>query len=144
MGSASPVSRDTIAISVCGIARPTVDTRISIVSSASLIVTTGEVSVCPYAITSSLQCISVSTRFISSTGHGAPLIIPVRKLDVSKLAKSSSAISATYIAGTPYTLVARSSCTAFSVARGSNVQFGSTSAAPEFSALIVPITQPKQ
>ena len=41
------------------------------------------------------------TRFISSTGQGAPLIMPVRRLVKSKLAKSGNANSATYIAGTP-------------------------------------------
>ncbi len=105
-------------------------------------VTTGEVSVWPYAMTSSPQCISSSTRFINSTGHGAPLIMPVRRLVRSYSAKSGNWNSATYMAGTPYTLVARSSCTAFRVARGSKVQLGSTIAAPEFTALMVPMTHP--
>ena len=38
---------EAIRISVCGMARPTVFTRISMESPASLMVTTGEVSVCP-------------------------------------------------------------------------------------------------
>jgi len=63
-------------MSVCGMARPTVFTRTSSESPASLMVTTGEVSVCPYAMTNSRMCISSSTRFISSTGQGAPLIMP--------------------------------------------------------------------
>ena len=35
-------------------------------------------------MTSSPQCISFNTRFINSTGHGAPLIMPVRRLVRSK------------------------------------------------------------
>ncbi len=77
-------------------------------------------------------------------GHGAPLIMPVRRLVRSNPAKSGSPSSATYIAGTPYTDVARSSCTVSSTARASNVQLGSRMAAPEFTADMVPITQPKQ
>ena len=47
-----------------------------------VIVETGEVSVMPYMIVTSVMCISDTTRFMSSTGQGAPAMIPVRS-DVS-------------------------------------------------------------
>ena len=37
----------------------------------------------PQMIVTSCMCISERTRFITSTGHGAPPIIPVRRLDRS-------------------------------------------------------------
>ena len=97
----SPVSRETILISVCGMARPTVLTRISIESLGvahradrrgfRLAVGDDQLAAVHLFI----------TRFISSTGQGAPLIMPVRRLVRSKLLKSGSANSATYMAGTP-------------------------------------------
>ena len=64
-------------------------------------VTTGALSVCPYPMVNSAQRISPITRFIISTGQGAPAIIPVRKLDKSNELKSGSPSSAMNMAGTP-------------------------------------------
>jgi hypothetical protein len=47
MGRVSLVTVDAMRISVCGMARPTVLTRMSMESPASLMVQTGEVSVWP-------------------------------------------------------------------------------------------------
>ncbi len=55
------------------------------------------------------MCISATTRFITSTGHGEPAMIPVRSVDRSKRAKSGRASSAMNIVGTPYSDVHRSS-----------------------------------
>jgi len=93
-------------------------------------------------MTSSRMCISVRTRFISSTGQGAPDIMPVRSEVRLKVGKSGRASSATNMAGTPYTEVQRSLWMAWRVARASNVQFGKTTAAPVLSAVMVPMTQP--
>jgi hypothetical protein len=41
-------------------------------------VDTGEVSVMPYPMVTSLMCISSTHCFMTSTGHGEPAIIPVR------------------------------------------------------------------
>jgi hypothetical protein len=56
----------------------------------------------------SLMPMSETTRFITSTGHGEPAMMPVRRVDRSVLAKLSSASSAMNIVGTPYRLVQRS------------------------------------
>ena len=71
------------------------ETRSSMLSSTLDIVITGELSVCPYMIVICGQCISLTTRFITSIGHGAPAITPVRsdvkskrpKLRMSELAR---------------------------------------------------------
>src|ERR1043166_3060910 len=47
----------------------------------------------------SRKCISHITRFITSTGHGAPAIIPVRRLVRSKFLNSGRPKSASDIAG---------------------------------------------
>ena len=52
-------------------------------SSGCDMVTTGVLSVCPYPMVNSAQRISHITRFIISTGQGAPAIMPVRRLDKS-------------------------------------------------------------
>ena len=59
---------------------------------------------------------SLTQRFITSTGHSAPAMIPVRSDDRSNDAKSSWFCIAMNIVGTPYTAVHRSLCTARSVA----------------------------
>ena len=59
---------------------PTVETRRSTGSLVVVIVTPGDVSVCPYTITISLICIFVLTCFITSIGQGDPAMIPVRKV----------------------------------------------------------------
>jgi hypothetical protein len=48
------------------------------------------------------MCISETTRFITSTGHGEPAMIPVRSDDRSYVAKSGSPSSAMNMVGTPY------------------------------------------
>ncbi len=89
-------------------------------SSACVWHDTGLVSVIPYAIDTSVIPISVMQRFITSTGQGDPAMIPVRRLDRSKVAKSGGWLCiAMNIVGTPYTAVARSSWIAFRVAFGS-------------------------
>ena len=62
---------------------PTVETRRSRSSVRRVMVETGEVSVMPYMIVTSVMCISATTRFMTSTGHGAPAMIPVRSDDRS-------------------------------------------------------------
>ena len=47
------------------------------------------------------MCISDFTRRITSTGHGEPAMIPVRRLERSKRPKSGSSSSAMNIVGTP-------------------------------------------
>ena len=41
------------------------------------------------------------TRFITSTGHGEPAMMPVRRLEVSNSAKRGRSSSAMNIVGTP-------------------------------------------
>jgi hypothetical protein len=101
VGAVSPSSTETIFISVQGKALPMVDTRNSIGSSGADMVTTGALSVCPYPMVNSAQRISHITRFMTSTGHGAPAIIPVRRLDKSYDLKSGNPSSAMNMAGTP-------------------------------------------
>ena len=75
-----PVAGSTTLISTCGMTVPTVDTLRCRSSSRRVMVDTGEVSVMPYMIVTSSMCISATTRFITSTGHGDPAMIPVRKV----------------------------------------------------------------
>ena len=84
------------------------------------------------------------TCFITSTGHGEPAMMPVRRLDRSKRPKSGTASSAMNIVGTPYSEVHRSACTASRVAAGSKAGAGMTIAAPWLVAARLPITMPKQ
>ncbi len=93
---------------------------------------------------SSRQYISFTTRLIRSIGHGDPAMTPVRSELRSNSANRGCSNSEMNMVGTPYSAVQRSSCTASSVASGSNCAAGSTSVAPEVSATITPITQPKQ
>ena len=88
--------------------------------------------------------VSTMTRRITSTGHGEPAMIPVRRLVRSKLAKSGWPSSAMNIVGTPYSEVQRSSATARSVASGSNAGAGTTMHAPCVVQPRLPITIPKQ
>ena len=90
------------------------------------------------------MCISPTTRFITSTGQGAPAMIPVRRLDRSNSPNRGWASSAMNMVGTPYREVQRSACTAASVASGSNPGAGSTTHAPCEVAARLPITMPKQ
>ena len=79
----SPVSGSMILISMWGRTRPTVPTFLSSGSSGEVCVDTGEVSVMPYPMVTSLMCISSTHCFMTSTGHGEPAIIPVRNDDRS-------------------------------------------------------------
>ena len=88
--------------------------------------------------------ISSTTRFITSTGHGEPAMIPVRSDDRSYEANSAQPSSAMNIVGTPYSDVHRSSWTACSVAAGSNAGAGTTMHAPWEVQPRLPITIPKQ
>jgi hypothetical protein len=90
------------------------------------------------------MCISLCTRFMTSTGQGEPAMIPVRRLVRSKLAKSGSFSSAMNIVGTPYSEVQRSAATAASTARGSNASLGTTMHAPCVTMARLPSTMPKQ
>ena len=108
-GTGSPESGSVTLISTCGCTLPTVDTRRSSESSAPVCVDTGEVSVIPYAMVTSSMCISLMTRFITSTGQGEPAMQPVRSDDTSYDAKSGNPSSAMNMVGTPYSEVQRSS-----------------------------------
>src|SRR5881628_2070011 len=123
---------------------PTVLTRNSMGSSTSVMLQTGEVSVMPQAIVISGQCISVITRFITSTGQGAPAMMPVRSEDRSNSANRGWSSSAMNIVGTPCNAVQRSSATAASVAAGSNDSPGNTIVAPVDTQASTDKTMPKQ
>ena len=84
------------------------------------------------------------TCFITSTGHGEPAMIPVRRLLRSKRPKSGTASSAMNMVGTPYSDVHRSACTASRVATGSKLSAGMTMHAPWLVAARLPMTMPKQ
>jgi len=92
---------ETILTSVFAHACPTVDTRRSKLSSTDDNVITGELSVCPYPTIIPSQCISFTTRFMISTGQGAPAIIPVRSELRSNVGKAGCSSSAMNIVGTP-------------------------------------------
>ena len=140
----SPVSGSITFTSTCGITRPTVSVRRSRSSSARVIVDTGEVSVIPYEMATSARCISLMHRFITSTGHGEPAMIPVRSEVRSYDGKDAWSSCAMNIVGTPYTDVHRSSWIASSVATGSKAAAGMTMQAPCDVAPRFAITIPKQ
>src|SRR5659263_114316 len=93
-------------------------------------------------VTSSM-CISETTRFITSTGHGEPAMIPVRSEEKSYDANCSHPSSAMNMVGTPYSDVHRLACTVSNVATGSNEGAGITMQAPCEVAARLPITMPK-
>ena len=97
----SPVSGSTILISTWGWARPMEAVRLSRSSSIRVWQDTGDVSVMPYAIATSAMCMSSMHRFITSTGHTAPAMMPVRSDDRSRAAKSGWFCIAMNIVGTP-------------------------------------------
>ena len=84
------------------------------------------------------------TCFITSTGQGAPAMIPVRSDDRSNVSKPWSASSAMNIVGTPYSEVHDSAATASRVAFGSNEGAGITMHEPWVVAARFPMTMPKQ
>jgi hypothetical protein len=90
------------------------------------------------------MCMSRCTRFITSTGHGEPAMIPVRRDDRSNDAKSGWSSSAMNIVGTPYSDVQRSAATARSVASASKPGAGITMHDPWVTAPRFPMTMPKQ
>jgi hypothetical protein len=100
-GSVSPVAGSITLISTWGCGRPTVVTRLSTGSSGDVWVASGDVSVMPQPIVTSVMCILVMTWFIVSTGHGAPAMIPVRSVERSNSSKRASSSSAMNIVGTP-------------------------------------------
>jgi hypothetical protein len=61
----------------------------------------GEDSVWPYTMVISRQCMRSTTRRITSMGHGAPAITPVRSEVRSKRANSGCSSSAMNMVGTP-------------------------------------------
>jgi len=78
-----------------------VETRFSTGSSTCVCVETGEVSVMPQMMVTSSMCIFERTFFITSTGQGAPPIIPVRRLDRSSSSMCGCSSSAMNMVGTP-------------------------------------------
>ena len=90
------------------------------------------------------MCIRAVTCFITSIGQGEPAMIPVRKVERSKSAKSGRPSSAMNIVGTPWRAVQRSSCTARNVLWGSKTSAGTTIVAPWVTAARLPRTIPKQ
>ena len=76
-------------------------TRSSSGSSARDMVIPGDDSVCPYTMVISGMCMRFTTRLITSMGHGAPAITPVRSEVRSKRANSGCSISAMNMVGTP-------------------------------------------
>ena len=133
-----------ILISACGITWPTVWQRCSSVSPTRTTVATGEVSACPNAIEICSIPISEPTFVITSIGHGAPAMIPVRSELRSCPQKPGSPSSAMNIVGTPYRLVHRCCAHARSVAPGSNVSAGYTMHAPLQVHARLPTVIPKQ
>ena len=123
---------------------PTVLTRNSMGSSTSVMLHTGEVSVMPQAIVISGQCISVITRFITSTGHGAPAMMPVRRDDKSNARNCGWSSSAMNMVGTPCNAVQRSCATLCKVCTGLKCGAGRTIVAPCVTQARLPSTMPKQ
>src|SRR5213596_1980786 len=66
------------------------------------------------------MCSRETTCFISSTGQGAPAMMPVRSDETSVVAKAGSSSTARNIVGTPYSDVQRSAWMAASVGPGAN------------------------
>ena len=143
-GTVAPVAGSTILTSTCGCARPTVAIRLSTGSSTAVCVESGPVSVMPQAIVTSSMCIRERTCTMTSTGHGAPAMIPVRRLERSKRSNAGSSSSAMNIVGTPYSDVQRSASTASRTAPGSNHSLGTTMHAPAAAHARLPPTIPKQ
>ena len=98
----------------------------------------------PQPIVTSSMCIRERTWLITSTGQGAPAMIPVRRLDRSKSPMRGCSSSAMNIVGTPYSDVQRSSSTARSVVTGSKLAPGTTRQAPCVRQARLASTMPKQ
>jgi hypothetical protein len=125
-GTVAPVAGSTILTSTCG----------------GVWVDTGVVSVMPHAIVTSSMCMRERTCDMTSTGHGAPAMTPVRRVDRSKRSNPACSSMAMNIVGTPYSEVHRSASTASSTASGSNDSLGRTTQAPWVTDARLPITIP--
>ena len=90
------------------------------------------------------MCIRSTHAFITSIGHGAPAITPVRRLERSNRSNSGWASSAMNIVGTPYSAVQRSASIVSRTWVGSNASAGITIVAPWVVQPRLPITIPKQ
>ena len=101
-----------------GNARPTVFTRLSILSEVVVIVQPGDASVCPKTMTISRIFILSMTFFITSMGQGEPAIMPVLRLEKSKLLNCACSSIAMNIVGTPCTAVHFSTLIAFMTGTG--------------------------
>ena len=84
------------------------------------------------------------TRRISSGGHGAPAMMPVRSVPVSNRSNSGWSSSARNIVGTPCTAVHRSSWIARSTAPASKCADGITTHEPRTKHVRFDTTMPKQ
>ena len=90
------------------------------------------------------MCMSLTQRFITSTGQIEPAMIPVRSVDRSWSANDGWCCIAMNIVGTPYTAVQRSWLIASSVTPGSKPGAGITIVAPWLVQPRLAITIPKQ
>ncbi len=90
------------------------------------------------------MCMSLTQRFITSTGQIEPAMIPVRSEVRSWSAKVGWFCIAMNIVGTPYTPVQRSSAMHRSVISGSKPGAGITIVAPWVEQPRLPMTMPKQ
>ena len=90
------------------------------------------------------MCMRSMTRFMTSTGHGEPAMIPVRSDVRSNDAKPGWSSSAMNIVGTPKRDVQRSCSTARSVASASKAGAGITMHDPWLVAPRLPMIIPKQ
>ena len=90
------------------------------------------------------MCISLTQRFITSTGQIEPAITPVRSEERSWSANDGSFCIAMNIVGTPYRPVHFSSATHRRVVAGSKPGAGITIVAPWVVQPRLPMTIPKQ
>ncbi len=88
--------------------------------------------------------ISLTQRFMTSTGQTEPAMIPVRSVLRSWSAKVGWFCMAMNMVGTPYTPVQRSSATVRKVISGSKPGAGMTMVAPWLVQPRFAITMPKQ
>ena len=90
------------------------------------------------------MCMSLTQRFITSTGQIEPAMMPVRSEDRSCSAKVGWFCIAMNIVGTPYTPVHFSAAIVRRVISGSKPGAGITIVAPWVVQPRLPITMPKQ
>ena len=99
-GTTTPSASTTLTVR-CGCTRPTVETRFAIGSSMLDWKLTGDVSVMPYAMVTSRMCMRSITCRITSTGHGDPAMMPVRRPRRAKRGNSGRFSTAMNMVGTP-------------------------------------------